>query len=205
MRRDAMAVDSAPGMDRSAAPGGFADLIRNGVALFSAGAAGLHFAVAQSHFEEYWLFGAFFVSLAWFQALWAILVVASPHRILYLLGALANGATVALWAVTRTTGIPVGPTPGEPEVAEFIDVLSTAFEVLVVVGCVLLLARGTAGRFLGGRRVLAGTVAVGLIVVSLTSGAVALWNPHHAEEPAGEHQEEQPAGAHQEEPAEEHS
>lgn len=197
-----MAVESAPGTERGSTPAYFADLIRYGVALFSAGAAGIHFAVSQSHFEEYWLFGAFFVALAWFQALWAIVVVASPHRLLYLLGALANGATVALWAVTRTAGIPIGPNAGEPEVAEFIDILSTAFEVLVVVGCVMLLARGAASRYLGGRRVLTGTLALGLVVVGLTSGAVALWSPHHANEPAA-HQEE-PQGEHQEEPAEEH-
>jgi hypothetical protein len=199
-----MAVESAPGTERATPSWLFADLIRNGIALLSAGAAGIHFAVSQSHFEEYWLFGAFFVALAWFQALWAILVVASPHRLLYLLGALANGATVVLWTVTRTTGIPVGPNAGEPEPAEFIDALSTAFEVLVVVGCVLLLARGMAARHVGRRRVLTGTLALGLIVVGLTSGAVALWNPHHEEEPAGEHQEE-PAGEPQEEPAGEHT
>lgn len=184
-----MAVESAPRTDGGTASGYLADLIRNGVALLSAGAAGIHFAVSQSHFEEYWLFGAFFLALAWFQALWAILVVASPHRLLYLIGTLANGATIALWTVTRTIGVPVGPTAGEPEPAEFIDILSTLFELLVVVGCILL-ARGAARRYLGGRRVLTGTLALGLVVVGLTSGAVAAWNPHHSEELAGEHQEE---------------
>ena len=196
-----MAVGSAPGPERVTTTSSFADLIRYAVALFSAGAAGIHFAVAQSHFEEYWLFGAFFVALAWFQALWAILVVASAHRALYLIGALANGATVALWTVTRTTGIPIGPNAGEPEAAEFIDVLPTAFEVLVVVGCLVLLGRGVAGRPVGGRRVFTGTVALGLIVVALTSGAVAAWTPHHEEEPGA--QQEEPAGEHQEEPTEE--
>lgn len=198
-----MAVGSTPASEPETTTGHFPDLIRNGVALLSAGAAGMHFAVAQAHFEEYWLFGAFFVGLGWFQALWAILVVATPHRLVYLLGALANGATVVLWAITRTTGIPVGPNAGEPEAAEFIDILSTAFEVLVVVGCVLLLARGAADRQRGGGRgLVTGTLALGLVVVALTSGAVATWTPQHAEEPAGEHQEE-PAEEHTEEPAEE--
>lgn len=146
----------------------------------------------------------FFVALAWFQTLWAILVIASPHRLLLLLGAVGNGAVVALWAVTRTAGIPLGPNAGVPEAAETVDVLSTVLEILVVWGCLFLLYRGTAGRYLGGRRVLAGTLALGLVVVSLTSGAVALWNPHHAEEPTGEHQGE-PADERQEEPAEEHT
>lgn len=105
----------------------------------------------------------------------------NARRVLYLIGALANGATVALWTVTRTTGIPIGPNAGEPEPAEFIDVLSTAFEVLVVVGCLMLLGRGMASRYLGGRRGLIGTVTLGLIVVGLTSGAIAAWTPHHAE------------------------
>jgi hypothetical protein len=196
-----MAVDSAPMPEREVPSGNVADLIRYGVAILSAGAAGMHFAVAQAHFEEYWLFGAFFVALGWFQALWAIVVAATPHRLLFLLGALANGATVVLWTITRTTGIPIGPNAGEPEAAEFIDVLSTAFEVLIVVGCVLLFSRRMAGRYVGGRRVLTGALAQGLVVVALTSAAVATWSPQHAEEP-GAHQEE-PADEHQEEPAEE--
>ena len=180
-----MSIGAAPGIERDTAPGFLADLIRNGVALFSAGAAGIHFAVTEVHFEEYWLFGAFFLALGWFQTLWAILVVASPHRLVFLIGALANGATVALWTVTRTTGIPIGPNAGMPEAAEMVDVLSTVFEILVVLGCVLLLTRGPASRYLSGRRVLAGTLALGLLVVSLTSGAVATWEPHRAEEQSG--------------------
>lgn len=195
-----MAVGSAPGAERGTAPGYLSELIRNGVALFSLGAAGIHFAVTQAHFEEYWLFGVFFVALAWFQTLWAILVVVSPHRLLLLLGAVGNGAVVALWAVTRTTGIPLGPNAGVPEAAETVDVLSTVFEILVVLGCLFLLYRGTAGRYLGGRRVLSGTLALGLVVVSLTSGAVATWTPHHAEEQGGG---EEP-GHIDEPPAEEH-
>jgi hypothetical protein len=142
----------------------------------------------------------FFVALAWFQTLWAILVIASPHRLLLLLGAVGNGAVVALWAVTRTAGIPLGPNAGVPEAAETVDVLSTVLEILVVLGCLFLLYRGTAGRYLGGRRVLAGTLALGLVVVSLTSGAVATWTPNHAEEQGGGeepgHGEEPPADEH---------
>jgi hypothetical protein len=180
-----MSIGAAPGTERSTAPGFLADLIRNGVALFSAGAAGIHFAVTQVHFEEWWLFGAFFLALAWFQTLWAILVVASPHRLVFLLGALANGATVALWTVTRTAGIPIGPNAGVPEEIETVDLLSTVFEIMVVLGCVLLLTRGPTSRYLGGRRVVAGTLALGLVVVSLTSGAVAAWEPHPVEEQGG--------------------
>lgn len=141
----------------------------------------------------------FFVALAWFQTLWAILVVATLHRLLLLLGAVGNGAVVALWAVTRTSGIPLGPNAGVPEAAETVDVLSTVFEILVVLGCLFLLYRGTAGRYLGGRRVLVGTLALGLVVVSLTSGAVATWTPHAEEQVGGEqpgHVEEPPADEH---------
>ncbi|MGH2679595.1 MAG: hypothetical protein ACRDG8_03800, partial [Actinomycetota bacterium] len=37
-------------------------------AALSAGAAAIHFAVISTHFEEYWVFGAFFFVVAWFQA-----------------------------------------------------------------------------------------------------------------------------------------
>src|ERR671924_1507213 len=71
------------------------DLLRNGVSLLSVGAGAIHFAVIQSHFEEYWAAGLFFVAVAWFQVLWAILIVARPTRPWAVAGAVINAGIVA--------------------------------------------------------------------------------------------------------------
>jgi len=44
------------------------------LALLSFGAAALHFAYAPTHFDEYWLYGTFFVTLAWAQLAWGQVV-----------------------------------------------------------------------------------------------------------------------------------
>ena len=82
------------------------------MAAASLGAGVIHAAVVPEHLEETWLFGGFFIACAVFQIVWAVVVVGSPSPGVYRLGIVANGAMVAIWAVSRTTGLPVGPDPG---------------------------------------------------------------------------------------------
>jgi hypothetical protein len=65
------------------------------------------------------------------------------------LSIVANGAMVAIWAISRTTGLPVGPDPWMPEPLGALDLLATGLEVvLIAVGAWALSAtnadRGTA-------------------------------------------------------------
>src|SRR5919108_430965 len=71
------------------------------LALLSAGAAAIHFAVAKMLFDEYTLFGVFFVGSGIAQLVWPIWVVFWRWRPLFFLGAVGNAAIVALWAVDR--------------------------------------------------------------------------------------------------------
>jgi Tol biopolymer transport system component len=50
-----------------------------------------------------------------------------------------------MWVVTRAAGLPFGPEVGEREPVEFIDVLATAYELLIVVGSLALLLGAPAG------------------------------------------------------------
>ena len=109
------------------------------VAVASAGAATIHFAVIDQHFAEYWLFGVFFVAVALAQLGWVVAVVSNPTRTVYVVGALGNALIAVTWVISRTTGLPFGPGAGEPEPVGVADVVSTAFELAVVVGTVLLL------------------------------------------------------------------
>jgi hypothetical protein len=99
------------------------------------GAAGVHVAVTPEHFAETWVYGVFFVTLATLQVATAVLVLVRPSRHLAAALALANVAVVVLWAVSRTSGLPLGPQAGEVEAVGALDVLATGFELVVVAGC----------------------------------------------------------------------
>ena len=111
------------------------------LALASGGAALIHFAVLGEHLREYWAYGAFFAAAGACQALWALLVLQSPTRLLLAAGAVGNGLIVLLWLISRTRGAPVGPDAGSAEAVGLPDVVATAYELLVVAGCVLLATR----------------------------------------------------------------
>jgi hypothetical protein len=121
---------------RSAEP---SEVLRFTVAVASAGAATIHFAVIDQHFAEYWLFGVFFVIVALAQLGWVVAVVRNPTRTVYVVGALGNALIAVTWVISRTTGLPFGPEAGEPEPVGIADAVSTAFELTVVVGALLLL------------------------------------------------------------------
>lgn len=104
----------------------------------SAAAAGVHAAVGPAHFREATLFGLFFAGAALLQILWAVAVVARPTRTAYLVGAAGNLAIVALWALTRTYGLPGGLLP-QPEAAGPWDVCCAVWELVVVGACIALL------------------------------------------------------------------
>jgi hypothetical protein len=146
-------------------------LLRPTVALLSAGAAVIHFAVIPGHWDEYWGQGLFFVVAAVAQLLWALWIIVAPSRLIYLAGAAGNAAIVVMWIVTRTAGIPAGPGAGEAEAVEFADTLSTVFEVIIVVGA-LALARNASQRGTQPTKGLAPTVLLALVVTALTAASL---------------------------------
>jgi hypothetical protein len=143
-------------------------LLRPALALLSAGAAVIHFVVIPGHWDEYWAQGLFFIGAAIAQLLWALWVVVAPSRLLYLVGAAGNAGIVVMWIVTRTAGIPAGPSAGEREAVEFADTLATAFEVVLVVGA-LALARTVVVRRTGA---LVPSVLLALVVAALTAASL---------------------------------
>ncbi|MBE7520621.1 MAG: copper chaperone PCu(A)C [Thermoflexaceae bacterium] len=110
------------------------DLRRAGTiacSLLSIGAAVIHFAVLGEHWQEWWGYGLFFGASAWLQLAWAAAVAWRPSRTMLLLGAAGNLTIAALWLLTRTAGIPLGPASGETQAAAFIDTLASGFEVAI--------------------------------------------------------------------------
>ena len=104
------------------------------------GAAAIHFAYSPSHLAEYWLYGVFFIVLAWAQLLWAVGIVLRPWRWLLLAGYATNAVVILIWGLSRTIGVLVGPNATVSEAATFPDVLATVLEALAVVGALVLLA-----------------------------------------------------------------
>jgi hypothetical protein len=111
------------------------------VAAGSLGAAVVHASVIGEHFQESWVYGAFFVAATLAQLAWALAVLRRPAWPLLVVGAVGNGLVVVLWLVTRTVGLPVGPEPGVPEPVGAPDVLATACELVVVLGSMVLATR----------------------------------------------------------------
>ena len=111
------------------------------LALLSASAAAIHSAVSAEHFDEAFVYGAFFLVASTGQAGWAALIVYRPKRSLLVVGAVANAATIMLWALTRTVGLPVGPQPWRAEAVGTFDLISTLLELAIVLGALTLVAR----------------------------------------------------------------
>lgn len=107
----------------------------------SVAAGVIHAAVVPEHLEEAWVFGVFFMLAAAFQIAWAIPVASRPSSAIVAVAALANGAMIGIWFVSRTIGLPIGPEPWMAEPAGMLDVTATVLELMLVAGSLVLWAR----------------------------------------------------------------
>jgi hypothetical protein len=139
------------------------------VAAFSAGAAAIHFAEISTHVEEYWVFGAFFFAVAWFQAASAVTIVARPDRRLVALVVIVNVITIGIWIWSRTAGLPIGPEAGEPEALGAAEVLATVLEALLVAWVLAVRAPAIRSRIALGRLGALATAIVWGAVVGMTA------------------------------------
>ncbi len=110
-------------------------------ALASIGAGIIHGAVAPEH-TNWWASVVFFVVLAAFQIAWGLFaLMRPPARPVLLLGAGVSLGALATWAVSRTSGMPIGPHQGSAEPAARADIIASVLGVLVTLGA-LALSRG---------------------------------------------------------------
>jgi hypothetical protein len=143
---------------------GAADALLFTAALASAGAAAIHFLVIGMHFDEYTLYGVFFVVNAIAQLVWAIWLLLRPWPPLLVLGALGNAAIVALWIADRVGAVPIGPDATAPPPFGLGDGIASGFEIVLVVCCVVALRHGRGRPLAGGT-----SVALTLSAVALTT------------------------------------
>ena len=124
--------------------------LKHGIVLIAAtaslGAAGIHFAVIDEHLQEYALFGYLFLGLAWFQAVWAIAFLMRSSAPLGWLGIVVNVGAVAVWAWSRTTGLPIGAEPWQPEAIGPLDVAAALLELSLAVCALAVVTRWSRDR-----------------------------------------------------------
>ena len=156
------------------------------LASLSAAAAAIHFAVVFEHFNDYTLYGVFFLVLAWAQLIWPAVLLWRPSRVWLWLGLTGNAAVLAVYAVSRTVGLPFGPDLHHPEPVGALDVVSGVLEFALITGCAGLIWRPS----LTGRPVRRGGLAAAAVLavpVLAVAAAAAVMTPGWAgpEGPAG--------------------
>lgn len=120
-------------------------------ALLSLAAGAIHGVLTPEHWEEWWGYGAFFLALYLAQGAYGVLLLLSAWRapgagrgggrFLYPVGIVGNLASIAVYAVSRTVGVPFfGPEAGEVESVTTIGLGSKGIEVALV-GCLVVLLR----------------------------------------------------------------
>jgi len=139
------------------------------VAVSALGAGAVHAATIKTTGSTSGLYLAFFLGVAAAQVGWSALVAVRPSRALFVLGAVGNGAVLATWVLSRTAGVPVGPSSGAPLPVGFPDALTAALEALIVAGAILLALRPDPSPE---RPPLAGTAVMAVVILSWSVLAV---------------------------------
>ena len=111
----------APGSAASLAAGTFGL-----VAVLSGVAAGIHLGVAPEHFGEWWGYGAFFVLAAAGECGLVALLALRPRAWVVQVGIGASLVTMLMYLVSRTSGIPFGPSTGVVEPVDLLGLAATA-------------------------------------------------------------------------------
>jgi len=99
----------------------------------------IHVVYVDSHLQEWWGYGAFFIAAANLQVLFAALLVRWPRPWLPFAGIAGNLAIICVYVVTRTSGIPLGPHRRVVEDATATDWSTTAAQVAIVIALLSML------------------------------------------------------------------
>jgi hypothetical protein len=153
-------------------------LLRWLVTLTLAGAAMIHADQIGVHLEEWPPAGLTFIGLAFVQMGLAVMVLFRPSRPAYEASLVVSLFTVALWAVSRSTGLPFGPEAGGPEAVGRPDLIASGLEVVTAGGALAALVGVRSTRIPSGKAVMASWVtALAFAVALVTWAAVAAPEP----------------------------
>jgi hypothetical protein len=150
------------------------------LALASVGAGVIHLVFGPEHLEEWAPLGIGFFAAGALQVSWGGALAAGGSRTLLRVGAWGSLAFVAVYLMSRTTGLPLGPEAFAPEAFGPADLLCCAMEVPVAIGAFLLARRPDALRRPLTRRLAVVLAGAAIAMGSATSVAVA--SPVHEHE-----------------------
>jgi hypothetical protein len=156
-------------------------LLLGALAALSVGAAAIHFAVIFEHFDEYSLYGVFFLVLAWAQLVWPAVLVALSLAARRLaawlwLGIAGNAIVLVIYFSSRSIGLPVGPDTKTVEAWGGLDLVCSIEEILLIVIAAAILARPglltRPVRFRSQALSLASLLAAPVVVVAATAAVM---------------------------------
>jgi hypothetical protein len=141
------------------------------------GAGAIHVAMAPSHLGESAVEGTGFLVAAWAQVGLALVLLSRRPLSRVLLGAISATSVVlvAVWAWSRTAGLPFGAHSGHAESVSVVDGACVALEILAAVIAALLLTRlgaitlGAIGVRARGVALVAAVAALGLATGAIAS------------------------------------
>lgn len=177
-----------------ALPRPLVDAARPGAAAALAGAATVHATVIGEHYAEWALAGVFFLALLVTETFLGLWLWRWPSRHAAHAVAATGVLTVAVWAVSRTTGLPFGPADFRvPEAVGAPDVACVVLEQLAAILALLATERHTRPRAAPERAAAVahatrlGVLGAVVAVTALGLGPVLAGHPHehhHHGEPA---------------------
>jgi hypothetical protein len=110
-------------------------------------AAAIHVSVVGEHLHEWVPFGIALAAMGFAEAFLAVSLAQRPSRRCWITVCIVSFATAALWVLSRTAGLPIGPDPWHPEVIGRADTIATVAEIVsVAAGLRALSARRHAAR-----------------------------------------------------------
>lgn len=159
---------------------------RTALAALAATAAAIHVAMAPPHLDDSAVLGAGFIVAAWAQLAIALRSLTRPARRVWLAAIALHVVLVAVWAVSRTAGLPFGEHSGHPERVTVVDLTVVVLELAaVLVALRLLLGLGRGGRLLG----------VGVPIVAMAAASFAIASPDARSHAHGDHADDAHAHA----------
>jgi hypothetical protein len=162
-------------------PAGADTAARALVAASLLGSAVVHTLVVGEHLEEWLPAGLFFIVLVLVETVLAVAVLHRWSRTVGLAVVVSGIGTVAVWALSRSTGLPVGPEAWTPEPVGVPDVACCLVELLGAAVCgVLLTSRAPVARLLTRGAVLVGAVVVVGATAWGIGGTLGEQGHHHA-------------------------
>jgi MFS family permease len=168
-----------------ALPRPLTDAARPGAAAALAGAATVHATVIGEHYAEWALAGAFFLALLVTETFLGLWLWRWPSRHAARAVAVTGVLTVAVWAVSRTSGLPFGPADFRvPEAVGAPDVACVVLEQLAAILALLATDRHTRPRATRerpaavGHATRLGVLGVVLAVTALGLGPTLAGHPH---------------------------